>query len=285
MASNALPDLITFLKKYSPLPNAFVDDLFSLYDPSTTQTDPVVDLDAVAKWLQIRKGNLAATLSKSYRKDIDYVTNKIKNPHILSKYGGNTYKQVLLTPDCFKRVCMRSRGAKAEQLRTYFIELEALVFKYRDQMVAGMEAEIERLNKNNRPRDPGDTAGYIYVIRASESIDSVFKIGRAKDLNQRLDQYQTGRADLVEVVWKYRTDRLKQVEGCVQALLKEHRYKGCRRRCNEVYKLDLDDIKSIVSGCEKLSLKLEYSRKKPLTMTGGFYIVLVAGGNNASSSR
>ena len=58
--------------------------------------------------------------------------------------------RVLMTPDCFKRLCMRSRGKKAEEVRTYFIQIEALVLKYKDHMVAGMQAEIERLELHDR---------------------------------------------------------------------------------------------------------------------------------------
>jgi hypothetical protein len=45
--------LVSFLKKLSPIPNAFIDDMFALYDPDTAQTDFAVDLDAVAKWLMV----------------------------------------------------------------------------------------------------------------------------------------------------------------------------------------------------------------------------------------
>jgi len=37
--------LSMFLKKYSAVPNAFIDELFSLYDIATIQTDPIIVLD------------------------------------------------------------------------------------------------------------------------------------------------------------------------------------------------------------------------------------------------
>ena len=40
--------LIGFLKVYSAVPNAFIDELFAVYDAATVQTDPVIDLDRVA---------------------------------------------------------------------------------------------------------------------------------------------------------------------------------------------------------------------------------------------
>jgi len=45
-----------FLKRFSTIPNQFIDDLFFLVDGNTTQVDFVVDLEKAAKWLTVRKG-------------------------------------------------------------------------------------------------------------------------------------------------------------------------------------------------------------------------------------
>ena len=265
-------ELVGFLKKYSAVPNAFIDELFSMYSASTVQTDHVVDLDRVSKWLGVRKDNLMRTLKTSYKEDIEYIVRKSKKQ---MRYGGNNCKQVLLTPDCFKRLCMQTKCERGEQVRTYFIDLEALVVRYSQQIIAGIRADEEQLRRNMRPRDPADSAGYVYVIRASEKMDGVFKIGRSKDLNRRLDEYQTGRADLLEVVFKLRTDSLQQVEACVRAWMRDNRHNGCRMRCNEVYKADIDLIKTVIHKCDAVGrAKVEFARRKPLTMTGGYYVVL-----------
>lgn len=277
--------MIAFLKMYSTMPNAYIDDLFSLYDPDTAQTDFAVNLDAVAKWLGVYKANLMMTLRSAYKAGFDYQISKAPRPvppgHVadaLARRSGNAYKHVLLTPDCFKRLCMRSRGKKAEQVRTYFIQVEQLVMRYRTQMLAGMREEVARLERNQRARDPGDHAGYIYVIQASPERDSVFKIGRTKDLARRLTEYQTGRADDLEVVFKFRTDRLQQTEACLKALLKTRQY----RKFREVYQVDLDTIKELVAGCDALSdradarprLKIEHAAPKAPQLGGGFYAIL-----------
>jgi hypothetical protein len=106
--------------------------------------------------------------------------------------------------------------------RPYFIDLESLVVRYNQQLIAAIDTDDAQLRKNMHPRDPEESAGYIYVVRASEKKDRVFKIGRSKELNRWLNEYQTGRADLLEVVYKLRTENLKGVEGCVHAWMKEH---------------------------------------------------------------
>ena len=44
----------TYIKKLNNIPNAFIDELFQFYDENTLQTDFVVDLSVVAKWLDTK---------------------------------------------------------------------------------------------------------------------------------------------------------------------------------------------------------------------------------------
>jgi phage anti-repressor protein/predicted GIY-YIG superfamily endonuclease len=258
-----------FLKRFSTIPNAFIDDFFSLIDGATTQVDHVVNLDMVAKWLGVRKANLLLTLRESYVKDIDYTVAPAPKLH---RHGGHREKVAMLTPDCFKRLCMRSRSKRAEDVRTYFIQLEALVIKYREQMMAGMEQEVSRMERNLKPKSPDDRAGYIYVIKASSERDSVYKIGRTKDLARRLSEYQTGREDEVDVVFRFRTDNLVATETCLKSLLKARQL----RKYREVYEANIDLIKELVAGCGAMAgmVKLEHASRKAPTQQGGYYCVL-----------
>lgn len=90
------------MKKYSGVSSQFIDDFFSLYDIRTHPTDFVVDLDIVTKYLQSRKDNLLATLKESYVLNTDYKIDIIKKAT-----GGRRPQKVLLTPDCFKLLCMQ----------------------------------------------------------------------------------------------------------------------------------------------------------------------------------
>lgn len=264
-------DTKTFLKQYSTIPNTFIDSFVSLYDSETVQTDFVVDVDVASKWLGIHKFVLLKTLRESYKKDIDYVETRATVK--VGKYGGNNYKKVMLTPDCFKRVCMRSRSKRAEEVRTYFIQLESLLVKYKSYIIEGMDKEIKSLERSVKPKNEEDSAGFIYIIKASPEKDSVYKIGRTGDLNKRLATYSTGTIDGVEVLFKYRTDNHKIVEACCKLWLKKYQY----RKYKEVYQANLDMIKHIIHECDGINLgllKKEFVSSKAPKMTGGYYIVL-----------
>ena len=126
-----------FLKKYSSVPNKFIDELFEMYDENTMPVDMVINLDRVAKWLSVSKFNLIKILRASYKEGIDYEMKQAPNPNKKDPRNNN-YKLVLITPDCFKRLCMQSRSKKAEEMRSYFIDIEYVLLKYRADLVRGL---------------------------------------------------------------------------------------------------------------------------------------------------
>jgi phage anti-repressor protein len=260
--------LRSFLKNHATMPDSFIDNFLNMYNPDTIQTDFVVNLDSAAKWLKTRKSDLHETLKQSYKIDLDYIVQKLPSKH--GNNGSNNYKIIMITPDCFKRLCMRSKTKRAEQVRTYFIELESLLVRYKSALLEGIRAEERRLQKSLRPNVVADRAGYIYVIRvAAGDMDNVYKIGRTKDLLSRLRTYNTGTLDGVDVVFKFRTDSYMKTEQCLKIMMKDHQL----RKYKEVYQINLDIIKQLIAKCDKTA---EYVRtySKPSKLTGGFYVVL-----------
>jgi hypothetical protein len=90
------------------------------------ENDFVIDADDIAKWLSVYKFHVIKTLKKSYKENIDYTIKKSTIKQTQRKYGGNNYKKVMVTPDCFKRMCMRSKSARAKELHTCFISSMSL---------------------------------------------------------------------------------------------------------------------------------------------------------------
>lgn len=263
-------DTKEYIKKMTSIPEAFIDELFQLYgdDKVVLQTDFVINLDAVTKWLKTQKWKLVETLNNSYKKDIDYIVTKPTN--IVKKDNRhNNYKLYLLTPDCFKRLAMLSRSKNAELIRTYFIEIENLFLRYREETISGMQQELEKISKSNKLKSKIEPQkGYIYIIRASDKSDNLYKIGRSKDLTQRLRNYQTGKADDVELLYMYKTEDIIGAESCVKGFLKTKYSKY-----NEVYKADLEIIKNLIKDCSRIGAKLSFKQNKSI-MTGGYFIVL-----------
>ena len=258
-----------FIKQTTSVPEKFVDELFEFYNQDTLPTDFVINLDPLSQWLNVPKRALIKTLKASYKKDIDYQFYKAVNPNKKGKYGNN-YTKYMLTIECFKMVCMLSKAKNADMVRHYFIEVEAMYIKYRQLVMNGMNKEITDLNRKVKDKVKY-IGGYIYIIRASDTKNSVYKLGRTVNLTRRLQEYQTGKDAEVELLYKYKTDDIEFVESCVKKLLKEKQLKKYR----EIYQVDIDIIKTLIRKCDCLqNFKKHYIRRKESAMTGGYYVVI-----------
>jgi phage anti-repressor protein len=264
-------NVIKFVKRFTTVPEKFVDELFKFYDENSLQTDIIISLDDISKWLNSPKNELHSTLKRTYIKDIDYTTIKAVNPNYSKGIKtSNNYKKILVSPDCFKRLCMLSRAKNAEMVRTYFIDIETQFLRYKNQLMEGLKIDINRLEKDlnpNRPDIPAlNTAnGYIYVIKASDEVNDLFKIGRASNLKKRLFSYQTGKAHSVDLLYTLSVHDMKKAEKCMKALLEEYQYRTRR----EIYQVPIDMIKFIMNKCDEVDgAKKQYIRRKKLS-TGG----------------
>jgi phage anti-repressor protein len=243
-----LPD---FLKKYSTIPNQFINDFFSLYDYKTNDTDMIIELDNLAKWIGMRKDNLKKTLERTYIKDIDYKIKIIK-----SNGKGRPTEEIMITPECMKRMCMLSSSAKSEEVRSYFIKIEKLIDKYKQVIIDDLNKKIGILENNQKPK-LNPKKGVIYVIRTRKTTDDMFKIGRSKKFLARLMSHNSIDPDDIEILLLYETDNIVQVENCVKNALKSKQY----RKRKEIFQVDMDTIKTVVETCDELISKVKHAKQ------------------------
>lgn len=190
----------------------------------------------------------------------------------------NNYVECIITPDCFKRLCMMSRAKNAEMVRTYFIEVETLFLKHRSEFIKGLQSDIERLERNQSPKSYKKGDGYIYIIKASPINDSLVKIGRTKDLKHRLSNHMSSHADQFEVLYVYKAENVYAVEACIKGYLNDKKY----IKYKEVYKVELDHVKRLIGRCDNVGkLETMYQKRKGLkyNQDGGYYIALFSGNN------
>jgi phage anti-repressor protein len=174
-----------------------------MFNENTLQSDIVIDLSMVVRWLKCTKRGLVDTLKRSYTENVDYVIDKASNPH-RKKYGNN-YKRVLITPACFKELAMRTASKNGDMMRRYFIEIEDAFLKYHNQTIKGLETDISDLLQNQAPRIKEARPGYVYVVLAKNHT-SLYKVGKATQLQSRMNTNNTGHADDVKIVYQIQTD-------------------------------------------------------------------------------
>ena len=145
-----------------------------------------------------------------------------------------------MTSDCYKRICLLSKTQKAEFVRSYYLQLEKLVDKYKDYIIRGLNKQLD-IYKNNQKPIIDVKSGVIYVF-AIASIDSKikYKIGKSENVKHRVNTHNSSHPDNVEILFYYEVDDVDQVENCLKTLLKTHQY----RKNREFYETDLDTIKN-----------------------------------------
>jgi phage anti-repressor protein/predicted GIY-YIG superfamily endonuclease len=211
-------------------------------------------LDNVIKWLDIQKHGAKTTLLKSYKKNIDY---QIKRVIKKKGTGGQKREIIIITVNCFKKICQLTKSKMGNQVRDYFIQVESLLNKYKDYIINGMQEKITKLEKDQKPK-VNPESGVIYIFKtANITENSLYKIGRTKDLKKRLQSHQSPLAHDIEVLFYYESDNIIEIESCIKTLMKKYQY----RKYKEVYKINIDIIKSLVENCDKIIIDTEQKVK------------------------
>jgi phage anti-repressor protein len=178
-----------FLKTYSLIDKDFIDDFYSFYDEGKNEYDYAINLDNIAKWLELRKDNLKVLLVSNFIEEQDYVILK-KSKTKGRGIGSNNVKPVYLTYTCAKLLCMISRSEKASLIRNYYIDLEKLLIKYKEEIVDSLNKQLGIKENNKKVIEKNKQSGLIYVLKVD---DETFKIGRTGEIKKRMKQYNVGK--------------------------------------------------------------------------------------------
>jgi phage anti-repressor protein len=227
-----------------------------------------IEIVNLARWLDVRKDHIKKTLLESYIKNVDYKVIKIKKETTGS--GGHNKEQILLTPDCFKLLSMRSQTKKSEKIREYYLELEKLLDKYKDYIIQGISDKNTALLNNQKPK-VYPNRGVIYVIQTADEV-TLYKIGKSTSFKNRIRNYNADKADDIRPVLIYEADNTDIVEKCLKANMKEFQY----RKYKEVYQVNVEIIKKILKECDCSTERITLiKRNKPLKQDGGNMFVMI----------
>jgi superfamily II DNA or RNA helicase/phage anti-repressor protein len=245
-----------FLKDNSDIPHDFID----YYTSNLSNDSTVIDLDIVAKWLNMRKHDVKKTLIRTYIDKVDYTITKPKT----GPKGGRPDGLILISASCFRRICMMSKTERGNEVRNYFEKIEKLLNKYKNYIIENLNKKIDVLEYNQKPIVKTGK-GVIYFIKSKLLPDNIFKLGKSKNFKQRYLSHNSAHADNLEVVVVFETENIDQVESCLKSILKKHQY----RKRKEIYQVDLDVLKEILQGCEELVTRTnnKVAKKKKIIKT------------------
>jgi phage anti-repressor protein len=185
---------------------------FYCYLNYNQKTDFVVNLDRIWKWLGYSRISFCKTLLlKHFKENIDYKIEKAASEDAeagpkLSEEGKNlggaglNREYITLTVNCFKKLCLKARTEKADQIHDYYIQLEELMnelvqeqtqelqkkLQLKDTELKQEQEKVYKLTgKKLREHSKGE---FIYIYKPYPDQDD-YKIGTTINLNQRENTY------------------------------------------------------------------------------------------------
>ena len=240
-----------FIVKRSNIPKDFLTDFFNLGGDTYGDTYKNISFDDVVKWLKVQKNHLKRLLVSNFQIMDDYTEEKIlvKNKN----RGANYVSKIMLTPDCFKELCMISQTEKAKGVRKYYIIVEGLLRDHFEGIINNLNEELGLIKKNIK-KPIKIIGGHIYILKAMNTTQkNMFKLGNSDDMKKRLRVYNTGNANNIEPLFAMKVDDIDMVEGCIKNIAREYQY----RKNKEVYNIDFEFLKKLCMKCKNFIKQLE----------------------------
>jgi phage anti-repressor protein len=222
-----------------------------------TENEFIIDIELIADWLNLQKGNLKRVLKSNFEEDYDYTTEKT---YIKSKVGSTMKEDILLTPNCFKELCMIFQSKRAKEVRKYFIEMEKLIKRYYETIKETMYKEIVLLKNNQKPKkDYQKEELYVIEVQNTATVhklgkmgnikEELYKIGKSGDIKQRLVGYNTRNANDILQLFIIPVKDIKSAEDCIKIECKRFQY----RKYKEVYQINYKVLVDSLETCKLLT--------------------------------
>lgn len=223
-----------------------------------------MDSNKLQIWLNISsRKDFHDTIKRSYVNNIDYIITKQKK----AGTGKSNEKIYMLTPDCAKMLLQATKSKKGTEVRKYFIEIEKMLYKYKDLIIKKLNDELKKLHRNQKPKIINNKKK-MYVFKALNTNLTLYKLGRSKDLKTRFKSHNSPMANDLEVIYEYETENLELVENCIKAQMKHAQY----RKYKEVYQIDLKIIKKFIKQCD---LNIDLVKKYTEQNDNGNYFMFI----------
>jgi phage anti-repressor protein len=232
-----------FLVKHTFLNQLFISDFGAIFDEEYINNYDkfVINSELLMKWLEVRKREqFNVNIMHKFQEGIDYEIRFEQN-----KKGGGAKKYVMLTPRCAKKIAQSTNSAIGEKVRDYFIEVEFTLYRYKDHINQILTDEIRRM-KENQKQPADDNKAIIYVFRALNTSQNLYKIGRTKKKKNRFLSHNSSSANNIKPLFQFETTNVIQLEKCVKTFATNFQY----RNHKEVYEIELDNIKKIIQMCD-----------------------------------
>ena len=233
--------------------------------------DFVVNLENVWKFIGFsNKANGKRLLKQHFTENKDYKIVFIRtdeNPPntnlggkavIRTDDGKFATETIMMNVNTFKKLCLKSNTDNADKIHDYYVKLENVYNEIINDEIQQSRQELEENKRQleERNKQIEETAreldlykkktyeeiqktGHVYIIRT----DGGYKVGKTKDINNRVKGLQTGNVKQIETILDFKTSNSDLLEKIVHYILDRYRCNSNR----EFFDCNINYIKSIVT--------------------------------------
>jgi hypothetical protein len=213
------------------------------YDP---EKDFVILLNNFWKWLgYTRLDHCKTVLLKHFIENMDYkiektaseiseAVSKISIKQEIKQNGGQNKECILLTVNCFKLLCLKSRTEQADKIHNYYVRLENIMNELIQEQALELVKQLQIKDKQLVLKDIQKTREIEATLLESFKNKRVFylflvldgniiKFGISTEINQRIKDHRTqfGK-DNVVLKYVFETIYNKEFEDMIKIKLKKH---------------------------------------------------------------
>lgn len=226
-------NFINLLKEYTTIDKSFINTFFKKFTIGNELNFDISDT-SVAKYLGNSLITVRKRLSNAYSKTIKFIENV---DYIKIKQGIKSSVKYMINYQCFERLAMGGDSAKAESVRMYFTKLREFLVEHQDLINQSLS------NKKDLEKYRGYESIYFFAVDERKS--DIFKIGRTKDIVQRLRNYNVGRIKEVELKYFAIVKNPVLIENCIKFKLKKNQVFENK----EIFKINQLKLKKIIDDC------------------------------------
>lgn len=221
-------------------------------------TDFVIDLDNIWKWLGYNKKEKAYLLiKKHFTINIDYKCLLPLKGEQKKGSGGHNKDKIFLTINAFKSFCLKSCTTKADQIHSYYIKLEEtlqevineesnelrLQLEKKDNLIHQSEIEKEIIREKTLIEQFPDNTQCIYygkIDNVSSNNEKLIKFGCSNFLSNRIDRHKKTFSNF-RLLNVFKVDNKNQIENAI----KQHNVLSSFRRAIQINNVCYNELLSV----------------------------------------
>lgn len=170
----------------------------------------------------------------------------IKYKYINIIYTSLAYFIIVFLTDCAKMILQSTKSKKGNDIRRYFIEIEKMLYKYKDIIINNLNKELKLVKNNQKPKIINKNKKKIYIFKALNTHLTLYKIGKTIDIKKRLNSHNSALANDIEIIYEYETENINLVEKCIKIQMKHAQY----RKYKEIFQIDINIIQNFIKQCD-----------------------------------